>query len=430
MSIRKRFAAIAASALLLVPVLAGCSFGKDAASAVAAAKDWPATVNGVTISSEPKGVAVVSANLADVVLSLGYETQLKSKTEDCTQEDLSTLPNVPSDQVDKIKAEGATLLLTDQKLSDSLQSAYQQAGISVVVIPAAQNRSGLTTLYQAVGTAMRGATTGAEKGKKAAESVFITIDDVTRMIPKSNVVKTGVYLYDTNGSVATGDMMAGTLLEAAGITNIAKDNTGGKLDLDAIKRSNPQYIFCPTGLKAKLAAADGYKDLDAVKNNQVFEMDPNLMELQGEGMLDAVTYMAGIAYPELLKTTSSSTSSSASGTSTGATIPNSTIPAGTTLKADDQNDNVLAMQNRLKELGFMFMNPTGLYGDGTTQAVKDFQLQNGIDTTGIADPNTLEKIFSKDAIHADGSTDAENSTSSDASRASSTPSDDAGDPNQ
>ena len=78
----------------------------------------------------------------------------------------------------------------------------------------------------------------------------------------------------------------------------------------------------------------------------------------------------------------------------------------------------------------MFMNPTGLYGDGTTQAVKDFQLKNGMETTGIADPDTLEKIFSTDAIHSDGSTDAENGASSDASQASSAPVDDAGDPDQ
>lgn len=401
MSMLKRIAAATMGALLLVPALAGCGTGNATGSA-ANVKDWPATVNEVTIHEEPKGVAVASPNLADVVLSLGYETQLKSKTEDCTQEALSPLPNIPADQVDNIKAAGATLLLTDHKLEESLLSAYQQAGISVVTVPAAQNRSGLSTLYAAVGTAMRGAVTGAEKGKKAAQSVFITIDDVTRMIPQSNVVKTGVYLFGTDGSAATGDMLAGALLEAAGMTNIAKENTGGKLELDALKRGNPQYIFCPTGLKAKLSATDGYKDLDAVKNNQVFEMEPSLMTLQGQGMLSAVTYMAGIVYPELLQT-SSGAAPSTSAAPSGETIPNSTIPAGTTLKLDDQNDQVLAMQNRLKDLGYMFMNPTGLYGDGTKQAVIDFQLENGMETTGTADPETLAKIFSKDAVHADGS---------------------------
>ena len=105
--------------------------------------------------------------------------------------------------------------------------------------------------------------------------------------------------------------------------------------------------------------------------------------------------MAGTAYPELLKTTSAASGASAA---SGSVIPNSSIPANTTLKKDDQNDYVKELQNRLKTLGYLFVNATGLYGDGTEQSVKDFQLYNGLDTTGVADPKTLTKIFAKNAV--------------------------------
>ena len=406
MSLWKRLTAFAVTAALALGALAGCSF-EDSAGSTVALNDWPVTVNGVTIHEEPAGVAVASANLADVVLSLGYEVQLKSKTADCTQEELASLPDIPAENVEQIQSAGATLLLTDQALDDTVQASYDTAGISVVVIPAATDRTSLTTLYESVGMAMKGAVTGKDKADKAADSLFITIDDVTRMIPQSDTVKTGVYLYDLDGSVATGDTLAGTLLEAAGMTNIVADSTGGTLDLAALQRGDPDYIFCPTGLKAQLSATAGYQDLTAVQNGQVYEMDPNLMTLQGEGMISAVLYMAGVVYPELNQTTSPApggTSSDPSASQTGDVIPNSSIPAGMTLQYDDENDYVLELQNRLDDLGYMFMAPTGLYGDGTQQAVMNFQLANGFETTGVADPETLTAIFSDDAVRADGTT--------------------------
>ena len=37
---------------------------------------------------------------------------------------------------------------------------------------------------------------------------------------------------------------------------------------------------------------------------------------------------------------------------------------------------------------------SGLYGEGTEQSVKDFQLLNGLEVTGIADEQTLELLYS------------------------------------
>ena len=118
------------------------------------------------------------------------------------------------------------------------------------------------------------------------------------------------------------------------------------------------------------------------------------MLLQGRGVITAVSFMAGTVYPELLvgTDTSSSTSSGSKPASSGSTA----APTGT-LKKGDQGEAVLKMQNRLKELGFMFVNPSGSFLEGTEQSVKDFQLLNGFATTGIADPATLQKMFSPDA---------------------------------
>lgn len=133
-------------------------------------------------------------------------------------------------------------------------------------------------------------------------------------------------------------------------------------------------------------------------------MDPSLMLLQGEQMVDAVSFMAGTVYPELLKSTSSAVSappeSTSSGKSAGTSSANTSsgLNLNQTLKKGMQSDDVLKMQNRLQELGYMFVKPTGLFAEGTEQSVKDFQLLNSLSATGIADPATLQKMFSSGAV--------------------------------
>ena len=68
------------------------------------------------------------------------------------------------------------------------------------------------------------------------------------------------------------------------------------------------------------------------------------------------------------------------------------------MQKGDTGDAVLALQQRLDELGYMFLPCSGEFGDGTEQAVKDFQYLNGMTSTGIADPETQARIYSSEAI--------------------------------
>lgn len=396
---------------LTFSLLIGCSRQNDISSGVGA-KDFPVTIGKVTIGSEPTGAAVLSPNAADVILALGYEINLKAKSADCTQSDLTALPNVTANDADKIKDCGANLVFSDTALTQEQQSAMEKDGITVLVLSPASGRADLSRLYSQVGAALKGAVTGYEKGKTIADGIFESIDDVTRAVPQSSTPVTAVYLYDTNGNAATGDTIAGSLVKASGFQNIAEGATKGKYTVQDLLIANPKYIFCTKGVKSQILSSDQFKRLNAVKQGKVYEMDPNMMKLQGEEMVEAVSFMAGTAYPQLLQSTSSakpstSSSSAVSSSSSGsasASANNSSAAVSTnglnlnqTLKSGMQSDDVLKMQNRLLELGYMFVKPSGLFAEGTEQSVKDFQLLNGLPATGIADPVTLQKMFSADA---------------------------------
>lgn len=84
-------------------------------------------------------------------------------------------------------------------------------------------------------------------------------------------------------------------------------------------------------------------------------------------------------------------------TATPAPTPEPTPAAYKPLKKGSKGDAVLAMQDRLKELGYLGGKSDGAYGSGTVTAVKEFQKQAGLSETGEADVDTQVALFAESA---------------------------------
>lgn len=82
---------------------------------------------------------------------------------------------------------------------------------------------------------------------------------------------------------------------------------------------------------------------------------------------------------------------------TGALLIAAATAAGS-LTYGKTNDDVRLMQVRLQELGYYSGEINGYFGDGTQTAIINFQMANKITPTGLADPQTVERIKSGDAI--------------------------------
>ena len=66
-----------------------------------------------------------------------------------------------------------------------------------------------------------------------------------------------------------------------------------------------------------------------------------------------------------------------------------------TLKTGSRGSDVKKMQTALKEKGYYTQKVDGIFGKGTLSAVKAFQKENGLKVDGIAGPQTLSKLYSK-----------------------------------
>lgn len=361
--------------------------------------DYPVTINEVTINEKPEKVAVLSGSLADVVLAIGYETSLALASEDCTQPDLEVLTKISATDSETIINSGIDLVLAET-MDDSMRTTLEEAGVTVLLLNRATNREDFERLYSEVGSALNGVSTGATAGIKAAQKIFSSLDDLARLVPESNTVVTACYISDINGQAVTGDQLGSVMMSYMGLTNIFKGLTGGTFAYEDLKLSNPTMIFCPESVRTQILADTKYAELSAVQNGRVYAIDPHYMEWQGRTVYTAAIEMMGLAYPEL---TESSEPSVTMELGTSSPSPSaSPAPEYKALKQGDESDAVLEMQERLAQLGYLTEEYSGVYGEVTVQAVKDFQTANDLEATGEADVETLQKLFSDEAVNVDG----------------------------
>lgn len=67
------------------------------------------------------------------------------------------------------------------------------------------------------------------------------------------------------------------------------------------------------------------------------------------------------------------------------------------LRYGDKGDEVLKLQNRLVELGYLSGKQDGSYGNKTVAAVKNFQKTAGLTADGVAGPATQKALYESDA---------------------------------
>lgn len=402
----------AALCALLVFSTAACSQPVNIESGTLSA-EYPVVVNELTINAKPQKVAVLSGSLADVILAMGYETSLVLGSEDCTQPELQVLQKAAPEDTAAILSSGADLVLAET-MEDSVRAILEDAGIPVLLLNRAVNREDFERLYSEVGTALNGSSTGYNAGVKAAQKIFSSLDDISRLVPESPTVVTACFISDLNGTAVTGDELGSVMMSYMGLTNVFKGREGGTFAYEDLKLSDPTMIFCTEAVKEQIQTESTYAELTAVQTGRVYAIDPNYMVWQGKTVYTAALEMMGLAYPELTETSEASvTMPTATPEPTPEVTPEPTeepspspeatpMPEYDPIPSGDQGEHVFYMQQRLAELGYLTTEYDGFYGEATIQSVKDFQTANGLEATGEADAVTLALIFWEGAVRADG----------------------------
>ena len=416
-----------------------------AACSSASSGEYPVTLASYTFEKKPESIVCLSDSIADILIACGYGSRISARSDDCTQAEISALPSVGAkDQphLQKIVEMHPDVVFADKSIKDEIYSQLEEKNIPVLIMMPAKTTSELTMLYENVCRIADGNYTGKENGNEKAKSIIMTMGDLQRLVPKSNVVKKACYLYDIDGNAATERTLAGKLFDYTNTVNICatEDNDGQKLN--SLILNDPDYIFCAIGVKSKLKSDSRFANLRAVRADRIYEIDAQLFQRQGNSLTEVLSFLIETMYPELkaphgqtefsMETSEESStreesstpeesstltseepsdesseeaseeaSREVSGISMVVTADDSlTITDGLEYGITESGDDVTKIQNRLSALGYLDSEPTGYYGPATQEAVLQFEAANGLDPDGYADTVDLRLLFSADAVPA------------------------------
>jgi iron complex transport system substrate-binding protein len=222
---------------------------------------------------------------------------------------LSTYPAEVADKVTKISAyepsaeailgytPDVVLISNDMnKITEQLQSVSSQK-ITVWTGAAATT---LDDVYKQI--TELGALTGHEDDAATLiDSMKSRIAKATENISAPMSPKSYFYELDNTLYSVTSNTFVGALLKPFGFTNIADGVEAGndypQLNAEVIAKANPSVIFladtkCCATNAAEVAKRPGWSGIDAVKNNQIVELDDDVASRWGPRVVDLVEQFA------------------------------------------------------------------------------------------------------------------------------------------
>lgn len=366
--------------------------------------DYPVTVGNCIFETAPQKVAVLSENLADIVLACGYEGKLVMISDECTQEDLQILPSAGTPDQPSVSAltnAGVDLVLADKSLSGSTKSTLIDSGAQVLVIKPASSDDELEKIYSNIASILGGNYSGKMKAMSTVDSLKSSLNKIKNSIVDTNVLATSCYIYDVDGDqcvVAHGNDFTAEIFDYAQVTNIVADDDDGLVGNDTLLRSNPETIFCDVGVYEKLTSNKDLKSLKAIAASKVYTLPSEYLTLQGKTLVSTVDFIAAKTHSLYQSTAAWPESFTDNKTEY---VPPFTPEEGIFYTVGESYKPIKYIEERLIGLGYMNGSADENYTDDTAYAVSYFQSKNGIEPTGVADYNTLKVLMSSDAIAAD-----------------------------
>lgn len=261
---------------------------------LSACKDsgFPVTVENVEITEPPQTVAVISEQAASAICALGYKSYLVGAPSEfltTKMEGVTDLGATMFIDFEKVYELSPNVLITPGELASSVLENLKIRNITVVVLKTPTKYSEVAPYYEALSKIFLG-----EKNYTEAYDAYI--GETERIISETKTSLKGVNkkvaLFIEEGFIATGDTIAGEALEKAGFINIGSEKTDYMMSAAEIKTANPDVIFCPEGLSETIMEIQAYKDVTAIKNGAVYEVDVSALVFASEGFAATIQSMS------------------------------------------------------------------------------------------------------------------------------------------
>lgn len=268
------------------------------------------TGNTITLEKEPETIISLIPSNTEILFALGLGDKVIAVTEnDNYPEEVLELDKVGDYEinVEKVLSLNPDLVLAHELGKDLSFDAFEQmidAGINVYFVKDALNIEETYETIEEIGK-VTGAVEAAEQLITEMKVSFNEVIDVVSKIPEDER-KTVFFELTGEPEIYT----AGTntffneISELVNAKNAAAEIDGwAQIDPEAIIDLNPDVIITLYGNYSddpvsEVLNRDGFSDVSAVKNKQVFDVNDDLISRPGPRLVDGAKELAAVVYPE------------------------------------------------------------------------------------------------------------------------------------
>lgn len=286
--------------------LGGCGNNSDGASTDGVT--YPLTITDstgseVVIEKEPTKVVSFSPVVTETVAALGKEAVLVGRTSFCDYpESVASIPvmgDVTTHNLELIAEAEPDVVLASAFVEEGTKEQLKQLGIPLVITYSSESFTGAYDDIAMIGKVLNANEKSDAIIKDMKERVAAVEDKVKAVENKPKVYY--VLSFIQGDFTATGETFISEMIEKAGGVNIASDATGWGYNKESLIEKNPDILILDNmaGSLDDLKKAEGYKDLEAVKNGNVFIIDGNLLNRTGPRLAEGFEAIAEFIHPEV-----------------------------------------------------------------------------------------------------------------------------------
>lgn len=256
----------------------------------------------ITLDSPVKTIVSVAPSVTETVFALGKGDLLAGRTDYCDYPaeaaSVQSIGSLMEPNIEKIAEINPDIVIASNHFKK--ESAEKLENLSIKVLVLNENKT-FKGAYETIRDIAK--ITGAEaKAEEIIAGMQKTVEDVENAVAGKD--KPTVYYMIGFGEygdyTAGGDTFIGQMIEMAGGDNIAKNVNGWAYSLESLVEADPDSIVVSKywNMKQNFIKADGYKELTAVKEGRVYEIDANLLDRQGPRLAEGLRALAEIIHPE------------------------------------------------------------------------------------------------------------------------------------
>ncbi|MEH7389542.1 ABC transporter substrate-binding protein [Bacillus sp. JJ1503] len=323
----KKLYSVLFALLLAIGVLAGCGGSAEEPTENTAEKetqpaqeekaDFPVTIkdaldNEVVIESKPEKIVSLLPSNTEIAFGLGLGEEVVG---------VSDFDNYPAEAAEKEKIGGMdfnvekiislspNLVLAHASSAHNAEAGLQQlrdAGITVLVVNDAKNFDEVFDSINMIGTA-GGKKEEAEKLVSSMKAKLEEIKEKAITIQDADRKKVFVEVSPAPEIYAVGaNTFMDEMLKMIHADNVVTEESWPKMDPEAVIERNPDVIITTHGYYTEdpignVLGRDGWQEINAVKNNQVVDVDSDTVTRSGPRLVEGVELLAKAIYPETFK---------------------------------------------------------------------------------------------------------------------------------